>query len=334
MNLMALPKAELHVHLEGTLEPDMLLALAKKNQVTIPYGTSAEVRAAYQFGSLDAFLKIYYAGMAVLRTPHDFTSLACAYFAKVASQGVRHAEIFFDPQAHQEKDLTFQQVLEGIEEGCRQAFTKHGITSKLIPCILRHLDENDALRLVDDMLPFRNRLAAVGLDSSEQGHPPEKFERVFAQASALGLHVVAHAGEEGPPAYIWGALDVLKAERIDHGVQAIHDAALMQRLAQERIPLTVCPLSNQKLCVFPNLADHNLGAMLDQGLCVMLNSDDPAYFGGYLNDNFLQTFAALPLTAAHAYQLACNSFEASFVPQAQKQVWRGQLDACFKLHGA
>ena len=201
-------------------------------------------------------------------------------------------------------------------------------------CFLRHLSEEEALQTLEQAKPHLDKIIGVGLDSSERGHPPEKFERVFAQARALGLRVVAHAGEEGPPAYIWGALDLLKAERIDHGVQAIHDAALMQRLAQERIPLTVCPLSNQKLCVFPNLADHNLGHMLDQGLCVMLNSDDPAYFGGYLNDNFLQTFAALPLTAAHAYQLACNSFEASFVPEAQKQVWRGQLDACFKLHGA
>jgi adenosine deaminase len=225
-------------------------------------------------------------------------------------------------------------VINGLHRACVDAQTKLGISASLILCFLRHLSEEEAQQTLEEAKPYLDKIIGVGLDSSERGHPPEKFERVFAQARALGLRVVAHAGEEGPPAYIWGALDVLKAERIDHGVQAIHDPTLMKRLAQERIPLTVCPLSNQKLCVFSNLADHNLGAMLDQGLCVMLNSDDPAYFGGYLNDNFVQTFAALPLTAAHAYQLACNSYEASFVPEAQKQVWRTQLDACFKLYGA
>ena len=318
MNLMALPKAELHVHLEGTLEPDMLLALAKKNQVTIPYGTSAEVRAAYQFGSLDAFLKIYYAGMAVLRTPHDFTSLACAYFAKVASQGVRHAEIFFDPQAHQEKDLTFQQVLEGIEEGCRQAFTNHGITSKLIPCILRHLDENAALRLVDDMLPFRNRLAAVGLDSSEQGRPPSLFLRAFHRVRDAGLKVVAHAGEEGPPDYIRQAIDLLGVSRIDHGVRILEDEALTRRVAQAGIPLTVCPVCNVRLGVFPRLERHNLPKLIDAGLAITINSDDPAYIQSYVGDNYVACAEKLGLTDSSLRALAKQSFQASFLPQAMR----------------
>jgi adenosine deaminase len=292
------------------------------------------LRAAYAFTDLQSFLDIYYAGASVLLQEPDFYDMAWAYFLKAQADNVVHAELFFDPQTHTARQVPMATVINGLHRACVDAHTKLGISASLIMCFLRHLSEEEALQTLEQAKPHLDKIIGVGLDSSERGHPPEKFERVFAQARALGLRVVAHAGEEGPPAYIWGALDLLKAERIDHGVQAIHDAALMQRLAQERIPLTVCPLSNQKLCVFPNLADHNLGEMLDQGLCVMLNSDDPAYFGGYLNDNFLQTFAALPLTAAHAYQLACNSFEASFVPEAQKQVWRGQLDACFKLHGA
>jgi adenosine deaminase len=292
------------------------------------------LRAAYAFTDLQSFLDIYYAGASVLLTEPDFYDMAWAYFLKAQADNVVHAELFFDPQTHTARHVPMDTVINGLHRACVDAQTKLGISASLILCFLRHLSEEEALQTLEEAKPYLDKIIGVGLDSSERGHPPEKFERVFAQARALGLRVVAHAGEEGPPAYIWGALDVLKAERIDHGVQAIHDPTLMKRLAQERIPLTVCPLSNQKLCVFSNLADHNLGAMLDQGLCVMLNSDDPAYFGGYLNDNFVQTFAALPLTAAHAYQLACNSYEASFVPEAQKQVWRTQLDACFKLYGA
>ena len=332
--LRAMPKTELHMHIEGSLEPELIFQLAKRNQVQIPYSSVEVLRAAYAFTDLQSFLDIYYAGASVLLQEPDFYDMAWAYFLKAQADNLVHAELFFDPQTHTARQVPMATVINGLHRACVDAHTKLGISASLIMCFLRHLSEEEALQTLEQAKPHLDKIIGVGLDSSERGHPPEKFERVFAQALALGLHVVAHAGEEGPPAYIWGALDLLKAERIDHGVQAIHDAALMQRLAQERIPLTVCPLSNQKLCVFPNLADHNLGAMLDQGLCVMLNSDDPAYFGGYLNDNFLQTFAALPLTAAHAYQLACNSFEASFVPQAQKQVWRGQLDACFKLHGA
>ena len=332
--LRAMPKTELHMHIEGSLEPELIFQMAKRNQVQIPYSSVEVLRAAYAFTDLQSFLDIYYAGASVLLQEPDFYDMAWAYFLKAQADNVVHAELFFDPQTHTARQVPMATVINGLHRACVDAHTKLGISASLIMCFLRHLSEEEALQTLEQAKPHLDKIIGVGLDSSERGHPPEKFERVFAQARALGLRVVAHAGEEGPPAYIWGALDLLKAERIDHGVQAIHDAALMQRLAQERIPLTVCPLSNQKLCVFPNLADHNLGHMLDQGLCVMLNSDDPAYFGGYLNDNFLQTFAALPLTAAHAYQLACNSFEASFVPEAQKQVWRGQLDACFKLHGA
>ena len=332
--LRAMPKTELHMHIEGSLEPELIFQMAKRNQVQIPYSSVEVLRAAYAFTDLQSFLDIYYAGASVLLQEPDFYDMAWAYFLKAQADNVVHAELFFDPQTHTARQVPMATVINGLHRACVDAHTKLGISASLIMCFLRHLSEEEALQTLEQAKPHLDKIIGVGLDSSERGHPPEKFERVFAQARALGLRVVAHAGEEGPPAYIWGALDGLKAERIDHGVQAIHDAALMQRLAQERIPLTVCPLSNQKLCVFPNLADHNLGAMLDQGLCVMLNSDDPAYFGGYLNDNFLQTFAALPLTAAHAYQLACNSFEASFVPEAQKQVWRSQLDACFKLYGA
>jgi adenosine deaminase len=332
--LRAMPKTELHMHIEGSLEPELIFQLAQRNQVQLPYSSVEVLRAAYAFTDLQSFLDIYYAGASVLLTEPDFYDMAWAYFLKAQADNVVHAELFFDPQTHTARHVPMDTVINGLHRACVDAQTKLGISASLILCFLRHLSEEEALQTLEEAKPYLDKIIGVGLDSSERGHPPEKFERVFAQARALGLHVVAHAGEEGPPAYIWGALDVLKAERIDHGVQAIHDPTLMKRLAQERIPLTVCPLSNQKLCVFSNLADHNLGAMLDQGLCVMLNSDDPAYFGGYLNDNFVQTFAALPLTAAHAYQLACNSYEASFVPEAQKQVWRTQLDACFKLYGA
>jgi adenosine deaminase len=332
--LRAMPKTELHMHIEGSLEPELIFQLAQRNQVQLPYSSVEVLRAAYAFTDLQSFLDIYYAGASVLLTEPDFYDMAWAYFLKAQADNVVHAELFFDPQTHTARHVPMDTVINGLHRACVDAQTKLGISASLILCFLRHLSEEEALQTLEEAKPYLDKIIGVGLDSSERGHPPEKFERVFAQARALGLRVVAHAGEEGPPAYIWGALDVLKAERIDHGVQAIHDPTLMKRLAQERIPLTVCPLSNQKLCVFSNLADHNLGAMLDQGLCVMLNSDDPAYFGGYLNDNFVQTFAALPLTAAHAYQLACNSYEASFVPEAQKQVWCTQLDACFKLYGA
>jgi adenosine deaminase len=243
---------------------------------------------------------------------------------------VVHAEIFFDPQTHTARGVAIDTVIHGLHRACQGARAEWGITASLILCFLRHLSEEDAFATLEQALPLRDKFIGVGLDSSELGHPPEKFARVFARCRALGLHVVAHAGEEGPPAYIWSALDVLRAERIDHGVQAVHDAALMRRLAEERIPLTVCPLSNQKLCVFPSLAQHNLAQLLDAGLAATVNSDDPAYFGGYINANFLQTFAANPaLTARHAWQLAHNSFEASFAPEADKRAWQQRLQQCF-----
>ena len=332
--LCAMPKAELHLHIEGSLEPELMFELARRNRVRLPHADVAAVREAYAFTNLQSFLDIYYAGASVLQQPQDFYDLAWAYFERAAADHVVHAEIFFDPQTHTQRRVSMRTVVSGLHRACEDARTKWGMDAQLIMCFLRHLSEDEAFETLEQAMPFRDQIVGVGLDSSEVGHPPEKFVRVFARARQLGFRCVAHAGEEGPPAYIWSALDGLQAERIDHGVQATQDAALMQRLAQERTPLTVCPLSNIKLCVFPDLAAHNLPALLDAGLCASVHSDDPAYFGGYINENFLQTFAALPLTATHAYQLARNSFEASFVPEAQKQAWVAQLDACFVAFGA
>ncbi len=332
--LRAMPKTELHMHIEGSLEPELIFALAKRNDVRLRYKSVDELRAAYAFTDLQSFLDIYYAGASVLQQPQDFYDMAWAYFQRAKADNVVHAEIFFDPQTHTARKVSMRTVITGLHRACVDAQNQLGISSSLILCFLRHLSEDEAFETFEEAFPFRDKFMGVGLDSSERGHPPEKFERVFKRAAQLGFKLVAHAGEEGPPAYMWSALDVLKVQRIDHGVQAIHDEALMARLAKERIPLTVCPLSNQKLCVFPDLAHHNLGKMLERGLCVMLNSDDPAYFGGYLNDNYVQTFAALGLNASHAYQLACNSFEASFVSPDQKALWRQQLDDCFAQFGA
>ena len=332
--LRAMPKTELHMHIEGSLEPELIFALAKRNDVRLRYKSVDELRAAYAFTDLQSFLDIYYAGASVLQQPQDFYDMAWAYFQRAKADNVVHAEIFFDPQTHTARKVAMRTVITGLHRACVDAQNQLGISSSLILCFLRHLSEDEAFETFEEAFPLRDKFIGVGLDSSERGHPPEKFERVFKRAAQLGFKLVAHAGEEGPPAYMWSALDVLKVQRIDHGVQAIHDEALMARLAKERIPLTVCPLSNQKLCVFPNLGDHNVGQMLERGLCVMLNSDDPAYFGGYLNDNYVQTFAALGLTASHAYQLACNSFEASFVSPDQKALWRQQLDDCFAQFGA
>ena len=332
--LRAMPKTELHMHIEGSLEPELIFALAKRNDVRLRYKSVDELRAAYAFTDLQSFLDIYYAGASVLQQPQDFYDMAWAYFQRAKADNVVHAEIFFDPQTHTARKVAMRTVITGLHRACVDAQNQLGISSSLILCFLRHLSEDEAFETFEEAFPFRDKFIGVGLDSSERGHPPEKFERVFKRAAQLGFKLVAHAGEEGPPAYMWSALDVLKVQRIDHGVQAIHDEALMARLAKERMPLTVCPLSNQKLCVFPDLAHHNLGQMLERGLCVMLNSDDPAYFGGYLNDNYVQTFAALGLNASHAYQLACNSFEASFVSPDQKALWRQQLDDCFAQFGA
>jgi len=327
--LKAMPKAELHIHIEGSLEPELIFALAKRNGVTLPYADVAALRSAYAFTNLQSFLDLYYAGASVLLHEQDFYDMAWAYFEKAAADHVVRAELFFDPQTHTARGVAMGAVIEGLHCACRDAQAKWGISADLILCFLRHLSEEDALETLEEAMPWREHFIGVGLDSSEVGHPPEKFARVFARAREMGLHVVAHAGEEGPPAYIWSALDTLHVERIDHGVQAVHDAALMKRLADSQMPLTVCPLSNLKLCVFKSLSEHTLGQMLDAGLRVTINSDDPAYFGGYLNENYLQTFAALHLNAQRAYKLAANSIEASFAPEEDKHRWMHELKACF-----
>lgn len=327
--LQAMPKAELHIHIEGSLEPELIFALASRNGIALPYASVEELRSAYAFTNLQSFLDIYYAGASVLIEEQDFYDMARAYFVKAAADNVVHAELFFDPQTHTARGVAMGTVIEGLHRACLDAEAEFGISAALILCFLRHLSEEEAFETLEQALPYRDEFIGVGLDSGEVGNPPEKFARVFARCRELGLRLVAHAGEEGPPAYIWTALDVLKVERIDHGVQAIKDPALMQRLAHDRIALTVCPLSNLKLCVFPELAQHNLRQLLDAGLAVTINSDDPAYFGGYMNDNFTQTFAAVGLDARHAYTLARNSFEASFIDAPARRGYIDRLDACF-----
>ncbi|QNP49618.1 adenosine deaminase [Diaphorobacter aerolatus] len=329
--LRSMPKAELHMHIEGSLEPEMIFRLAERNGVKLAYASVEALREAYAFTDLQSFLDIYYAGASVLLTQQDFYDMARAYLDRAVADNVVRAEMFFDPQTHTERGVAMATVIEGLHRACVDAEREQGISAALILCFLRHLPEEAALQTLEDALPFRDRFIGVGLDSSEVGHPPEKFARVFARARDLGLHLVAHAGEEGPPAYIWSALDVLGVERIDHGVQAVHDPDLMDRLARDRIALTVCPLSNEKLCVFPTLADHNIQRLLDAGLAATVNSDDPAYFGGYMNTNFTRLFEQVPgLTAQHAYQLAFNSIEASFAAVADKQRWQVQLRECFE----
>ena len=328
--LRAMPKAELHIHIEGSLEPELIFKLARRNGVALPYASVEALRAAYAFSDLQSFLDIYYAGASVLLKEQDFFDMAWAYLERAAADKVVHTEIFFDPQTHTARGVPLEVVIKGLGHACQRAHAELGLSAKLILCFLRHLSEEEALATLESALPGRHHFIGVGLDSSEQGHPPEKFARVFARAREAGLHLVAHAGEEGPAEYIRSALDVLMVERIDHGVRCTDDPALVERLALERMPLTVCPLSNIKLCVFGRMAEHNLPALLDAGLCATINSDDPAYFGGYLNQNFVDTFAALPvLTARHAYRLASNSFEASFASDADKHRWQEALDVAF-----
>ncbi len=328
--LRAMPKAELHIHIEGSLEPELIFALGRRNGVPLEYPDVESLRRAYVFNNLQSFLDLYHAGTTVLRTEQDFFDLAFAYLERAAADNVVHAEIFFDPQTHTERGVAIEAVILGLTRACRRAHAEWGLSARLILCFLRHLSEDEALATLEAALPWRAHFIGVGLDSSERGHPPEKFARVFERARSLGLHVVAHAGEEGPPAYIESALDVLKVERIDHGVRCLESPALVQRLARERVPLTVCPLSNVKLRVFGTLAEHTLPALLDAGLCATVNSDDPAYFGGYLNQNFIETFAALPtLGAREAYTLARNSFEASFASADDKARWIAALDQHF-----
>ncbi|GAB3646967.1 adenosine deaminase [Ramlibacter alkalitolerans] len=326
--LAAMPKAELHIHIEGSLEPELMFQLARRNGVTLPYASVEDLRKAYAFSNLQSFLDIYYAGASVLLHEQDFHDMAWAYLQRARHDNVLRAEIFFDPQTHTARGVSMETVMGGLHRACTDA-KNLGVDAELILCFLRHLSEQEAFETLEAALPLRDRFIGVGLDSSEVGHPPEKFARVFARCRELGLHLVAHAGEEGPPEYVWSALDVLKVERIDHGVQSARDPALMQRLAQDRIPLTVCPLSNLKLRVFPDLAQHNLRALLDAGLVATVNSDDPAYFGGYINANFLQTFAATGLDVRHAYQLARNSFEGSFAQASAKRRYIERLDVEF-----
>jgi adenosine deaminase len=328
--LQRMPKAELHMHVEGSLEPELMFAMAARNGVVLPYPSVQALREAYVFDNLQSFLDIYHAGTLVLKTEQDFYDMASAYMARAQADQVLHTEIFFDTQTHTGHGLSAEVVINGLHRACADAPARFGMTASLILCFLRHLSEAEAFECLEQALPLRDKILGIGLASSEVGHPPEKFASVFARARELGFRLVAHAGEEGPPAYIWSALDVLKVERIDHGVRAIEDAALMQRLVQDRIPLTVCPLSNLKLRVVDTLAHHQLQRLLDAGVMATVNSDDPAYFGGYLNENFSQTFAALPLTAAHAYTLARNSFDASFIDDGARRAHVARLDALFE----
>jgi adenosine deaminase len=331
--IRALPKAELHIHIEGSLEPELIFRLAQRNGVTLPYADVEALRAAYAFTDLQSFLDIYYAGASVLLSEKDFFDMAWAYFLRAKADHVVHAELFFDPQTHTERGVAFEAVLHGLRRAMHKARAELDISSALILCFLRHLSEESAFATLELAKPYLDQIVGVGLDSSELGHPPEKFARVFSEARRLGLRAVAHAGEEGPPAYIRSALDVLKVERIDHGVQAVHDPDLMRRLALQRIPLTVCPLSNVKLCVFPDLTRHTLKQLLDAGIVATINSDDPAYFGGYMNQNWLETFAALDLDAGHARTLALNSIEASFLPAEDKRALVARIEAyCAKVH--
>jgi adenosine deaminase len=328
--LCAMPKAELHIHIEGSLEPELIFELARKNGVALAYPSVEVLRAAYAFTDLQSFLDIYYAGASVLLQESDFEAMAMAYFRRVAADNVVRAELFFDPQTHTARGVPIGAVVRGLATACTRAGRELGVSSDLILCFLRHLSEDEALQTLRDALPYREHFIGVGLDSSERGHPPEKFARVFAEAARLGLHRVAHAGEEGPPAYIESALDVLGVERIDHGVRCLEDPALVRRLAAARVPLTVCPLSNVKLCVYGAMESHRLPELLAAGICATVNSDDPAYFGGYLNANFLAAFDALPaLGPAEAYALARNSFEASFVPAEERAAMTARLDQVF-----
>ena len=325
--IAGLPKAELHLHIEGSLEPEQMFAFARRNRVAIPFDSVEAVRAAYDFSNLQDFLDIYYAGADVLRTEQDFHDLVLAYFRRAHADNVRHAEIFFDPQTHTDRGLPFAIAADGLLAGMAAAEAELGVTSKLILCFLRHLDEDAAFATLQAAEPWLDRIVGVGLDSSEVGHPPSKFRRVFDRAGEMGLKRVAHAGEEGPPAYVHEALDLLQIDRLDHGNRSMEDPALVARLAVERMTLTVCPLSNLKLCVVKDLKAHPVPEMLRRGLHVTLNSDDPAYFGGYVNDNYRALAAAVGLTRDQVTLIARNSFEGSFLDDADKSARIAELVA-------
>ncbi len=322
-----LPKVELHLHIEGSLEPELMFSLAQRNKIKLPFKSVEEVRKAYDFSNLQDFLDIYYQGMGVLQTEQDFYDLTWAYLEKCAAQNVIHTEIFFDPQGHTGRGIKFETVLNGITRALDDGKKKFGISSGLIMCFLRHLSEEAAFKTLEQAIPYKSRIIGVGLDSSEKGHPPSKFARVFAKARTEGFLIVAHAGEEGPPEYVWEALDVLKVNRIDHGNRSLEDTALVARLVKEGMALTVCPLSNLKLCVVRDMRNHPLKKMLELGLKATVNSDDPAYFGGYMNDNYKAVAKALNLEKSHLLTLARNSVEASFLTDAEKSVLLQKVNA-------
>ena len=325
--LTQLPKAELHIHIEGSLEPELMFKIAQRNGISLPYSSIDEIKAAYQFENLQSFLDIYYASANVLRTAEDFYDLTWCYLEKIATQNVRHTEIFFDPQTHTDRGIEFATVIKGIDQALQDGKSQLGISSHLILCFLRHLSAESAMQTLEQAIAYKDKIIAVGLDSSELGHPPSKFQAVFDRARDEGFLAVAHAGEEGPANYIWEAINLLKVSRIDHGVRCIEDETLVEFLAKNRIPLTVCPLSNLKLCVFKTMQEHTLKQLLNRGLCITINSDDPAYFGGYLTENFQASQEGLGLTKLELYQLAKNSFEASFLSPTEKEKFYQELEA-------
>jgi adenosine deaminase len=320
------PKAELHLHIEGTLEPEHMFELAKRNNVSIPYNNVEEVKSAYNFKNLDSFLNIYYQGSKVLIHEKDFFDLTWAYILKCKEDNIVHTEIFFDPQSHLDRGISFDIVINGISKALDKANLEFGLTSKIIMCFLRHLDEESGFKVLDQALKYKNKIVGVGLDSSELGNPPKKFEKLFQKARDEGFLTVAHAGEEGPPEYIWDSINLLKVKRIDHGVQSLKDEKLVDLLIKKQIPLTVCPLSNIKLCVFDKIENHNLKKMLNKGLRVMVNSDDPAYFGGYLNKNLIETQLALDLSLEEIKTLIINSFKSSFLKDDKKKEWIDKIN--------
>jgi adenosine deaminase len=319
INLAVLPKAELHIHIEGTFEPEQIFAFAERNGVRLKYPSVEALREAYKFTDLQSFLDLYYEATSALVTERDFEELTLAYLQRAKAQNVKHAEIFFDPQAHLKRGVRFDTVIDGLWSALRNSERDFGISTKLIMCFLRDEPQRSAMETFDLALPYLDRIVAVGLDSAEVGNPPSKFVQVFERARMHGLLTVAHAGEEGPPSYVWDALDNLKVSRVDHGVRSLEDPALVERLRRTRMPLTVCPLSNVRLCVVPSLEQHPLRRLLDAGLVATVNSDDPAYFGGYVGDNYTRCAQALGLTDAELVQLACNSFEASFIDDGTRQ---------------
>ncbi len=320
-----IPKSELHLHIEGSLEPELMFKLSKRNKIEIPFKSIEEIKSAYNFSNLDSFLKIYYQGSNVLITEEDFFDLTWEYILRCKQDNIVHTEIFFDPQSHTDRGIKFNTVINGIDKALKKANSEFGITSKIIMCFLRHLEEESCFDILKQALNHKDKIVGVGLDSSEKGNPPQKFKNLFEAAIKEGFVTVAHAGEEGPPEYIWDSLNLLKVKRIDHGVQCLKDKKLVETLIQKNIPLTVCPLSNIKLCVFDKLENHNLKKMLDKGLRVMVNSDDPAYFGGYLNTNLIETTKALNLSLEDVKILIQNSFKSSFLDESTKNSWLSKI---------